>query len=152
SISADQARQIYFRVTGRPFNSVPPPALYTRLGRWNAMEEEFSWDEAVGGEAVAGRVKGLSLQSSRMDAVAEPDSATVYCEWTLEFKNVSSLDREARAQISLPPGGVVSRLTLWVNGEEREAAFSGRSHVREAYQQVAVVQRHDPVLVTTCGP
>ncbi len=151
-IPADKAREVYFRVTGRPFNAVPPPSLYTRTGRWNVLDDEFSWDEALGSEAVAGRVKGLSLQSSRMDAVAEPDAAVVYCEWTMEFKNVSRQQREARAQIALPPGAVVSRLTLWVNGEEREAAFGGRSQARLAYQQVAVQQRHDPVLVTTCGP
>ena len=104
------------------------------------------------GESVAGVVKGLSLAASRMDAVAEPDAAITYCEWTLEFKNVSGMQREARAPIALPPGGVVSRLTLWINGEEREAAFGGRLEVRTAYQQVAVVQRRDPVLVTTCGP
>jgi hypothetical protein len=41
---------------------------------------------------------------------------------------------------------------LWVNGEEREAAFAGRSQTREAYQKVAIQQRRDPVLVTTAGP
>lgn len=152
SVNADQARTIYYRVTGRPFNSVPPPSLYTRAGRWDAFDQDFTWDDALGGDAVAGRVKGLSLASSRLDAVAEPVSALVYCEWTLEFKNVSSQQREARAQIALPPGGVVSRLTLWVDGEEREAAFAGRSAVKQAYRQVAVVQRRDPVLLTTCGP
>jgi hypothetical protein len=153
-VSADKAREIYFRVTGRPFNAVPPPSLFTRAGRWSAMEDEFdfSWDNALGGEAVAGRVKGLSIQSSRLDAIAEPAAAVVYCEWTMEFKNDSRQQREARAQIALPPGGVVSRLTLWVNGEEREAAFGGRSQTRQAYQKVAVQQRRDPVLVTTCGP
>lgn len=152
NITTDQAREIYYRVTGKPFNSLPAPALYGRYGRWTAMDEEFTWDDALGGETVAGRVKGLSLLDSRLDAIVEPDAATTYCEWTLEFKNVSSIQREARAQIALPPGGVVSRLTLWVNGEEQEAAFGGRSEVRQAYQEVAVVQRHDPVLVTTCGP
>jgi len=150
--SAEQSREIYFRVTGKPFNSVPAPPLYTRAGRWTAMDEEFVWDNALGGEAVAQRVKGLSLLSSRMDAVAEPDASLVYCEWTFEFKNTSRQPREARAQIALPPGAVVSRVTLWINGEEREAAFGGRSQVREAYKSVAVVQRRDPVLVTTCGP
>lgn len=72
--------------------------------------------------------------------------------WTLEFRNDGVPDRETRAQILLPPGGVVSRLTLWANGEEREAAFAGRSKVRAAYQEVAVQQRRDPVLVTTAGP
>jgi hypothetical protein len=151
-VGVGESREIYYRVTGKPFNAVPLPAMYRRYGTWMGMDQEFTWDEALGGENVAGRVKGLSLAASRLDAVAEPDAAVTYCEWTLEFKNVSSIQREARAQIALPPGGVVSRLTLWVNGEEREAAFGGRSDVRKAYQQVAVVQRHDPVLVTTCGP
>ena len=151
-ISAEQARETYYRVTGKAFNSVPPPALFTRTGRWTALDEEFTWDEALGGDAVAQRIKGLSLSSSRMDAVAYPDSAVVYCEWTMEFKNVSSQQREARAQIGLPPGAVVSRVTLWIDGEEREAAFGGRSQVKEAYREVAVVQRRDPILVTTCGP
>ncbi len=152
TVSAEAAREIYYRAYGRPFNSLPPPSLYTRAGRWTALDEEFTWDDALGGEAVAGRVKGLSLASSRMDATAEPDAALVYCEWTMEFKNVSRQQREARMQIALPPGAVVSRLTLWINGEEREAAFGGRSQVRKAYQEVAVAQRRDPVLVTTCGP
>ena len=29
-------------------------------------------------------------------------------------------------------GAVVSRVTLWINGEERETAFGGRAQVREA--------------------
>lgn len=52
----------------------------------------------------------------------------------------------------MPPGAVVSRLTLWVNGEEREAAFGSRSRVRAAYHRVVQVERRDPVLVNTCGP
>ena len=58
-VSADQAREIYYRVTGKPFNAVPPPSLYTRMGRWTDLDEEFTWDDALGGEQVAGRVKGL---------------------------------------------------------------------------------------------
>ena len=49
------------------------------------------------------------------------------------------------------PARVVSRATLWVNGEEREAAYGGRGEVRAAYQRVAVIQRRDPLLVTTKG-
>jgi len=64
---------------------------------------------------------------------------------------LSSESQEARAQIQLPPGAVVSRLTLWVNGEEREAAFAGKAEVRAAYQKIAVVRRQDPVLVTSSG-
>ncbi|MFN7139902.1 MAG: VIT domain-containing protein, partial [Limisphaerales bacterium] len=152
-VSSEEARTIYFRVTGRAFNAVPPPKLFSGPGRaWTEVEDEFIWDSGLGGEAVAGRVKGLSLSSSRLDGVVEADGGLAYIEWTMEFHNVSPRQQEARAQILLPPGAVVSRLTLWVNGEEREAAFAGRSHVREAYQKVAVQQRRDPVLVTTSGP
>ena len=150
-ISPEAARTIYYRVNGHAFNSVPPPKLYAGRARWNLMEEEFTWDQDQAGDAVAGRVRGLSLAASRQDGAVYPEAALAYLEWTLEFKNDSRLQREARAQIALPPGGVVSRLTLWIDGEEREAAFGGRSQVKTAYKEV-VQKRRDPVLVTTCGP
>lgn len=147
----EQARHVYYRVYGRAFNSVPPPKLYAGRARWSVLEEEFTWDFDQGGDRVAARVKGLGLTSSRQDVVLDADAATAYIEWTMEFRNDSRLQREARAQILLPAGAVVSRLTLWINGEEREAAFGGRAQVRQAYKQV-VEKRRDPVLVTTAGP
>ena len=150
-VSAGQAREIYDRVTGRAFNSVPAPSVRTGRGDWDGLND-WTWDEDQGGESVGGRIKGLFLASSRLDTTLNPDAAWSYTEWTMEFRNDSRQQREARAQILLPPGGVVSRLTLWVNGEEREAAFAGRSQTREAYQKVAIQQRRDPVLVTTAGP
>jgi hypothetical protein len=150
-VSPEAARSIFYRVTGRPFNAVAPPQSGFGLKRWDFLDE-LSWDAEQGGTIVGGRLKGLSLAQSRLDGLMDADAAWSYVEWTLEFKNVSTTQREARAQIALPPGGVVSRLTLWVNGEEREAAFAGCSQVRQAYQQVVNVQRRDPVLVTSCGP
>ena len=150
-LSAQQARMLYYRVTGHGFNTVPAPPVRTGRGAFADLEE-WTWDNDQGGEKVGGRIKGLGLHSSRLDAAIEPNPALAYCEWTLEFKNDAPRDQEARAQIQLPPGGVVSRLTLWVNGEEREAAFAGRAQVRQAYQKVAIRQRRDPVLVNTCGP
>lgn len=146
------ARKVYYRVTGQPFNSVPPPlSKYQQMGR--ELFEEFDWDRGLGGDAVAGQVKGLSLVQSRFDGIGQPDQGWAYLEWILEFRNDHPRNqREARAQIQLPAGGVVSRLTLWVNGEEREAAFASRSQVREAYRKVAVERRRDPVLVTATGP
>ena len=148
-VTTDEARTIYYRLTGNPFNSVKPPAkLNNKVRRWG---DDFDFDSALGGTTVAGQVKGLSLTTSRQDQSIDANAAVSYTEWTLVFKNISMQQREARAQIALPPGGVISRLTLWVNGEEREAAFAGRSQVREAYNQVAIQQRRDPVLVTTSG-
>lgn len=148
-VPREKYRDVYYRVTGDSFNIVPAPRLFGPRARW---VEDFEWDSDVGGTAVNSLVRSLSLTSSRMDARIDSDALTAYTEWTMVFTNSSNTEREARAEVALPPGGVVSRLTLWVNGEEREAAFSGRGKVRQAYEQVAVVQRRDPVLVTTCGP
>lgn len=146
-VTQEQAREIYYRVTGTPFNMVKPPQ--SPFGRRSSFWMDF--DPNVGGEAVQGRIRGLSLLDSRLDGVVSPDSGVAYSEWTMVFKNASLRQQEARAMILLPPGGVVSRLTLWVDGEEREAAFGGRGKVKEAYQRV-VQSRRDPVLVTTAGP
>jgi hypothetical protein len=153
-LTQEDARRIFYQVTGEPFNAQPPPQLYTRQGRWNPLDEEFTWefDDALGGTAVAGRVRGLRMTESRMDSRVETAAATSYTEWTMEFRNDADRAREARAHLQLPHGGVVSRLTLWVNGEEREAAFDARQKTRKAYQKIAVERRRDPVLVTTSGP
>jgi len=150
-VTPEQAREIFFRVTGHSFNSVPAPSVRTGRGNWAELNE-WTWDEDQGGANVGGRLKGLFLHSSRLDTTINAAAVWSYTEWTMEFQNNSRQQREARAQILLPPGGVVSRLTLWVNGEEREAAFAGRSQTREAYQKIAIQQRRDPVLVTTSGP
>jgi hypothetical protein len=150
--SPEQIQTVFFRVTGQPYNAVKPP-LSSLRGPGATVLRDFEWDNAVGGEAVAGHVSGLSLRSSRLDAMGNADDGWAYTEWTLEFRNEHERQpREARAELQLPPGGAVSRVTLWVNGEEREAAFAGRGEVRAAYQQVAVVQQRDPILVTTSGP
>ena len=59
--------------------------------------------------------------------------------------------KEVRCQMRLPKGGKDSRLTLWVNGEPREAAFKSISKVKAGYKSVAVVQRRDPLLLQ-CFP
>lgn len=146
-VTTEEARTIFYRVTGRTFSSGPAP----RITRRGLLDDQFEFDPDQGGQVVAGRLKGLSLAGSRQDQVVDADAALSYTEWTLVFKNDAALQREARALVALPPGGVVSRLTLWINGEPREAAFAARGTVQQAYQQV-VQQRRDPVLVTTAGP
>lgn len=146
-ISTEQARVLYYRVTGRAFNAVPPPEHF-KVGR---AREDWVWDAEQGGLNVGQRLRHLALTTSRLDGSVDADAALGYLEWTLVFKNTDHLEHEARAQILLPPGAVVSRLTLWIDGEEREAAFGSRGTVRVAYQNVVHVRR-DPVLVTTKGP
>jgi len=150
-IEPQQAQWLYYRITGTPYNAVRPPDVRGLRGGTlgsSTSSNEFDFDQ--GGDAVAACIRGLSLERSRVNATVDTQSGTSYTEWTLVFKNDSTVQREARAQVALPPGGVVSRLTLWINEEEREAAYSERSRVREAYRRV-VRRRRDPVLVTTSG-
>lgn len=144
------AQKAYYRVTGTPYDAAPPPRLKGLRGQ-DLIDSEW-FDPALGGEQVAARIRGLTLAQSRLDGRVDSASGCAYLEWTLEFRNASKTAREARALIELPPGAVVSRVTLWIDGEPCEAAFGGRSQTRQAYRQVAVRQRRDPVLVTTAGP
>jgi hypothetical protein len=136
-------RDLYFRVTGRPFNSEPRPRIgLQRHGGWG------DWDTARGGEAVAGQISGLSLAESRLDWHCESASGLTWGEWTFVFSNSTNAPQEARCRVALPPDGFVSRVVLWVNGEMQEAAYGSTPQVRAAYKSVAVAQRRDPVLVT----
>lgn len=150
SVPTDSARRVYFEVTGKAFNSVEPPALRSR-GNLNFFDQ-FSFDDGQGGDAVGVRLAHLHLENSRIDTHIDPASALSYTEWTLVFKNQARNQAEARFQTLLPPAGVVSRLTLWVNGEPQEAAFAATAKVKAAYKNVVQVQRRDPVLVTSTGP
>ncbi|HCE46008.1 MAG TPA: hypothetical protein DET40_20880 [Lentisphaeria bacterium] len=149
NLSSDQMRKVYYLVTGIPFNAVNPPRLKGLARRGDRDFDE--WDPNVGGDSVEQRLSKLSLDSSRIDSSIDSDAGVSYTEWTMEFKNASKWQQhEARAQIVLPEGGIVSRLTLWIDGEEREAAFAGRNDVKAAYKKV-VSRKRDPALITTSG-
>jgi hypothetical protein len=142
------AREVYYRLTGNPFNSVTPPN--DSMLNLRAIPDMLELNADNRDESTGFRDKRLSLSGSRIDGIVDPAAGTGYIEWTFTIANAAGWQREARAIIGLPAGAVVSRLTLWVNGEEREAAFAPRGKARQAYENV-VVQRRDPVLVTTAG-
>lgn len=146
-IPHDEAAAIYYKVTGE---TVAQGAI--RHGRSSDDEERWWDDRWLGGTQIGEVDPHVELIGSRLDGSLDGDAALGYSEWTLEFKNTHKFQsKEARARITLPHGGVVSRVTLWINGEPQEAAFGGSSQVRAAYE--AVVQaRRDPLLVTQTGP
>ncbi|HRH40030.1 MAG TPA: VIT domain-containing protein [Pyrinomonadaceae bacterium] len=136
--SNEKAKEVYYRLTGKTYDSV---ALPPRIGLFDfGDEDERFWRE-----------KDVSLVASQMDGSIDNDASIGYLEWTFVLKNKNQYrDQEGFTQIQLPPNAVVSRLTLWINGEEREAAFAERNRVTTAYEQVTARKR-DPVLVTTAG-
>jgi hypothetical protein len=145
-IKPEKAREIFYRLNGKPYNSVAAPRGVRDFNRESNLIGFSDEPDA----SINGTNQGLSLSGSTIDGSVDGDAALGYLEWTIVFKNGKSWQQEALANIQLPPGAVVSRLTLWINGEEREAAFAGRERVTTAYNQVTA-RRRDPVLVTTAG-
>jgi Vault protein inter-alpha-trypsin domain/PEP-CTERM motif len=146
SLNPDDARAVYYRVHGTrcPARDVE--------SRGTAQFRGFGFDEDLGSDRIGDTSEALTLVASRLDGSIDGDAALGYMEWTLVFRNDDSARAaEARALLALPPGGVISRATLWIDGEEREAAFGGRGAVKRAYRKV-VQRRRDPLLVTSAGP
>lgn len=148
-LTSRQYRAIYYRVTGMSCAAIPE-ATRARLRRGFYRDARWGPEPAPSDDRVGPLLPGLHLQQSQMYSRIRPQTATSYTEWTLWLRNDSVRPREARTMILLPAGGVVSRLTLRVKGEEQEAAYAQRKKVEKAYQKV-VAKRRDPVLVTTRG-
>jgi hypothetical protein len=150
-----KAREIYYRATGRPFNSRGIPAsfrgkIHDRTDQTGA-DDVFDSDAELAGETVGGVVRGVTLARSEMTGVVDSIGNAATINWDMEFGNKSCFQREARAQILLPPHAVVSNALLWIDGRPKPAAFGSRDTTRAAYRGV-VQRRRDPLLVTTYGP
>ncbi|MFN3650694.1 MAG: VIT domain-containing protein [Armatimonadota bacterium] len=138
------ARRLYYLLTGSSFRNVEPPSAALQFTRW----DDSTWAVEGGDEAVGRAIDGLSLASSRIDGVLDPETETAQYEWTATFRNESSIPEEARASLLLPEGAVVDKASLWIDGEERPAAFGRRDLVQQAYEAIAVREQRDPLLVT----
>ncbi|MCC7531930.1 MAG: hypothetical protein IT342_25735, partial [Candidatus Melainabacteria bacterium] len=159
--SVNEAREIFYRVTGKPFNSVPLPASL-RATRQNQgllsdgeseepnVEDEFDQDPDIAGETVSGVARGLSMNESKLAGFVDSNSCIADLMWNVTFGNTSKYDREVRSKILLPPGAVITNAFLIVDGTEREATVMGRSMARRRYR-AAVADKKDPLLVSTCG-
>lgn len=55
--------------------------------------------------------------------------------------------QEAIYTFYLPEGAVVTSLSLWVNGEERQSRLSTRSKADSAYVSIVGIERRDPALL-----
>ena len=144
-VDINEARGIYYRVTGETFDmSAPPRRVAGRL----IPQHVFDFENDQGDTRIGGKLKGLSLSDSKLEGTIDSDGGLGYLEWTLTFQNDSRQGKEARAEIQLPPGGVVTRATLFDGREEIEAEFGNRARVGQESQ---VLYTRDPVLVTTAG-
>ncbi len=156
----ETARDLFYRVTGRTFNSFPIPdsaratmrhaGFLADDGIEGVVDDEFDLDPDIAGEMVSGVSRGLSVCKSEMTGEVDADAAVAKFDWYLNFNNKSKFDREIRTRVKIPRGGVVNRASLIVDGKEYEAQITVKSLAREIYR-AAVAEKKNPLLISTCG-
>jgi len=134
--SSDDDKNLFFKITGSAFSDTASTAT-------NA-------DNTIN-PLVGYRLQGLSLPKSQISGIIDAATLSSSIDWTLTLHNTNSNAQEARGEISIPDKAVLSRVTLWINGEPQEAAFAATGKVQKAYESV-VSKKRDPLLVTSSGP
>ena len=140
-LDINEARRIYYRVTGETFDMSVP----TRRVADRSIPQSGYYQDST---KMGGKLNGLSLADSKLEGTIDSDGGLAYLEWVLSFENDSGSGKEARAEIQLPPGAVVTRVTLVERGADVEAEFGSRVRTGQDSQ---VLYTRDPVLVTTAG-
>jgi hypothetical protein len=143
-INGLRERELYFSVTGKPYGNSLTESVYS-------MSDEYLRRHVVGSQ-----VKGLTLRRSQIAGFVNPETLTSTLNWTFVFKNTSFQQQEARAEIAVPPGAVISGLTLWKEGLAHQANIGPTDRLQEHH--VSYSKAHwvdfgavDPALVTDLG-
>ncbi|MGE0266138.1 MAG: hypothetical protein AB7V06_25940 [Candidatus Obscuribacterales bacterium] len=140
-IKQSDVQRLYFTVTGKPFTGESD-------SDYSAMSDDYLRRHVVGAP-----VKGLSLVRSAINGTISPNSLSSTVSWTYVFRNESSIDQEARAEIALPPGAAVSKLTVWKDGEPLDASFaaSGKAVGGSSSTSYTSVGHENPAIMTDLG-
>ncbi|RPD39648.1 XrtN system VIT domain-containing protein [Chitinophaga barathri] len=77
-----------------------------------------------------------------------PELHLAYTEKALTVTNTERWgNQEAIYTFQLPEGGVVTSLSLWINGKEEKAILTTREKADTAYRTIVGVERRDPSVV-----
>lgn len=108
-------RQAYFLLTGKPFRDA-------KASDYAAMPEDYLRRHLVGAP-----VENLSLVRSAMNGTLNAENLTASLNWTFVLKNKNYQKSEARAELVLPHGAVVSGVSQWAGeGSPPRTAHVGR--------------------------
>lgn len=108
-------------------------------------------DEYLQKHVVGAPVTGLSLIRSAMTGVVNPTTLSATVNWTFVFKNRTYQKQEARAEIGLPEGAVISQMTVWPGGEPTNARFNASGLAASTVQSPVVAGHDAPAIVTDLG-
>lgn len=143
---SDEAQRVYYWCYGKSYNDVTPPLDV-------AIRHYLNGDKDLAGEEVGAHSTGVQLAVSQIEAYTDaPVENAMQFNWTMEFRNSADKPQEARMIVAMPKDGVVSRAVLWVNGMPREAIVTSVGQARQAYQNVVLNKKRDPLLVSWESP
>ncbi len=136
-LKASSQHELYFAVTGKPFS----------FNDSNNSELSAMPDDYVSRHSVGDKIPGLSLIRSSLTSEIHPWTLSATSNWTFVFKNDTSSPQEARAEIGLPPGAVITSLTRWINGEPRNSTFAASGKVSGTTNNIEV--NHESAAIAT---
>ncbi len=110
-LDTNSLRQLYFAATGQPFRD-------ERAVNYSSMSDDYLKRHVVGAP-----VDGLTLFRSAMQGHVNPRTVSSTIYWTFVFDNKTYEDQEARAQLEIPQGAVVSGMTVWKDGQAQKTIF-----------------------------
>ncbi len=110
-VDNDALRQLHFATTGKTF------------GEEQSQNFANMTDEYLKSHVVGEPVKGLSLQKSGIYGQVNPTTVSSTIYWTFVFSNKNYEAQEARAEIGLPEGAVISGMTIWQDGHPLKTEF-----------------------------
>ena len=137
-LSNANEQQLYFTATGKPFRD-------DRSNDLSVFSNDYLHRHVVGAS-----IPELSLVRSGMDGTVSPETLSSTISWTFVFKNISYEDKEARAEFELPPGAVITDVSVWQNGQAEKASFaaSGKAPSSSNWQDVG---HTTPAVVSDLG-
>jgi hypothetical protein len=143
-VSPERERELYFAVTGNPYGNSLTESVYS-------MSDDYLRRHVVGSS-----VKGLNLLRSQIAGYVNSETLTSTINWTFVFKNSTFQEQEARAEIAVPPGAVVSDLTLWKDGSQRPAMIGPTDRAQREQDRLnkytwVDIGQVDPALLTDLG-
>ncbi len=141
-IYGDQAATLYYLLYGEKIQIAEKERLKKiKIGYRNVRYFDEYTDD--------GYYTGVYLTGCHYDGVVNLDSMLSYQEITLDVASKWN-KQEMTCEFRVPPGGAVTKMSLWINGEEHIASVAAKEKAETAYNSIVSKQR-DPAIVTWLG-
>ena len=138
-LDAGAEKRLYFAATGKPYRD-------RQSTNMSLMSNDYLRNHVVGAQ-----IEGLSLHRSAIFGKVHPETLTSTLNWSFIFKNSTYMNQEARAEIAIPEGAVISDLTLWINGEAHRGAVGATENSNGSATSVVTLNHQSPAVITDLG-